>query len=270
MPELPEVETIRRGLEPHLVDRLIESVVVRETRLRYPLSLDLPGQLMGQRIERVGRRGKYLQMAWREGGLLIHLGMSGSLRLSPRDTPPRVHDHLSLTLANGPVLHFHDPRRFGLVLWSADPGHHPLLERLGPEPWDAGFNGGYLHQASHNRQRAIKALLLDQTLVAGVGNIYASEALFLAGIHPARSAGDIAKKRYERLVSSIRSVLDQAIIQGGTTLRDFRNEQDRPGYFAQSLKVYGRTGQPCQQCAGVVCEIRIGQRSSFYCPACQH
>lgn len=269
MPELPEVETIRRGLEPFLVGRVIEGVEIRETRLRRPLSPDLSSRLTSQRMERVERRGKYLLIGLDAGSLLIHLGMSGSLRLSPRETLPRVHDHLTLRLADG-FLRFHDPRRFGLVLWSADPTHHPLLDRLGPEPWDSGFNGSTLYHATRGRRLAVKALLLDQTLVAGIGNIYASEALFLAGIHPARVSGRIAEKRYEVLVDAVRRVLDQAIAQGGTTLRDFCDEQGRPGYFSQSLNVYGRTGEPCHHCERTIREVRIGQRSTFFCPGCQH
>lgn len=275
MPELPEVETTLRGIRPHLEGRRIVRLVVREPRLRAPVPADLPERLAGLAIGDFGRRGKYLLIGAGEGSLIFHLGMSGSLRVVAAESAPRRHDHLDLVLSDGQALRMHDPRRFGLLLWSPDPpdlapDRHPLLAGLGPEPLDEGFDGAHLHRLSRGRRIAVKPFIMDAAVVVGVGNIYASEALFLAGIHPARAANRIAAPRYDRLAECIRTVLTASIVQGGTTLRDYVQEDGNPGYFARMLRVYGRTGEPCPVCGSALREQRLGQRSSFYCARCQH
>ncbi len=266
MPELPEVETVRRYLEARLKGRRVEGVEVRERRLRLPVEGE--GEAVGRRLLRVGRRGKYLLLDLGAGALIVHLGMSGHLRWLPAPPPPGPHDHLDL-LFEGGRLRLRDPRRFGLFLWSAEPLGHPLLCGLGPEPLGEGFSGEHLHRRAQGRRIAVKHLIMDGRVVAGIGNIYASEALFRAGIHPARAAGDIPLPRYRRLAGAIREVLSEAIEAGGTTLRDFRDGEGRPGYFAQRLLVYGRAGEPCPQCGGPIQRIRLGQRSTYLCPRCQ-
>lgn len=275
MPELPEVETTLRGIRPHLEGRRVDRLLVREPRLRVPVPADLPGRLAGLPIGAFTRRGKYLLIGVGEGSLIFHLGMSGSLRVVPAHAPPRRHDHLDLVLSDGRALRMHDPRRFGLMVWSPDPpdqatDRHPLLAGLGPEPLAEGFDGDHLHRESRGRRIAVKPFIMDSTVVVGVGNIYASEALFLSGIHPARACNRIAASRYRRLADCIRTVLTASIVQGGTTLRDYVQEDGNPGYFARMLRVYGRAGQPCPRCGAPVRELRLGQRSSFYCPCCQH
>ncbi|MFZ5593605.1 MAG: bifunctional DNA-formamidopyrimidine glycosylase/DNA-(apurinic or apyrimidinic site) lyase [Pseudomonadota bacterium] len=270
MPELPEVETTRRGIAPYLVGRRIARVIVRNARLRHPVSPLLVREAPGQILQSVDRRGKYLLLRCPKGSVIIHLGMSGSLRVLPADVPPERHDHVDIVLDNGHMLRLRDPRRFGSVVWTRqDALQHALLCDLGPEPLSDGFNGDHLYRRSRGRRLAVKQFIMDHHIVTGVGNIYASEALFLAGIHPAREAGRIAPERYERLAAGIRQVLEQAIAQGGTTLRDFYNGEGKPGYFQQQLKVYGRAGQPCASCGRAVVQTRQGQRSSFYCPVCQ-
>jgi formamidopyrimidine-DNA glycosylase len=275
MPELPEVETTLRGIRPHLEGRRIERLVVREPRLRLPIPPELPPRLAGLSIEGLSRRAKYLLIQVGGGSLILHLGMSGSLRVVPVDAPLKRHDHLDLVLSDGRALRYHDPRRFGLLVWTPDPPAlalttHPLLRDLGPEPLEDGFDGSHLYRLSRGRRVAVKSFIMDGGVVVGVGNIYASESLFLAGIHPARSCNRIALPRYQRLAETIRTVLDASIVQGGTTLRDYVKEDGNPGYFARSLRVYGRTGEPCPACGSPLREQRIGQRSSFYCPCCQH
>jgi formamidopyrimidine-DNA glycosylase len=228
----------------------------------------------GRRILGLGRRAKYLLIELEGGTLILHLGMSGSLRVLPADSPPAKHDHLDLVLSDGQCLRLRDPRRFGLLAWTPDPAAiaerlHPLLKDLGPEPLGETFDGDHLHRESRHRRVAVKSFLMDGHVVVGVGNIYASESLFLAGIHPARPCHRISLERYRRLAAAIRSVLGASIAQGGTSLRDFVQEDGSPGYFAQSLKVYGRAGEPCPSCGDPVRQRRIGQRSSFYCPCCQ-
>ncbi|HYE35854.1 bifunctional DNA-formamidopyrimidine glycosylase/DNA-(apurinic or apyrimidinic site) lyase [Methylocaldum sp.] len=271
MPELPEVETTRRGILPHLLGQTVQAMIVRQPRLRWPIPADLPGKLDRQTIRSVERRGKYILIGATRGTLIVHLGMSGSLRILDPKSPPRKHDHLDLVLVNGTCLRFHDPRRFGCVIWTEDdPLLHPLLAELGPEPLSAHFDAPYLHGKAKGRSMAVKAFLMDSRIVVGVGNIYANEALFRAGIDPRRRAGRIALLRYEKLVVSVHSVLFEAIEQGGTTLRDFVNENGSPGYFQQTLQVYGRTGVPCRQCGELVRTQRLGQRSTYWCPKCQH
>ena len=270
MPELPEVETTRRGIEPHILGRTVVGVHVREGRLRWPIPEDLADRLQGKAVLGLARRGKYLLCAVDGGALLVHLGMSGSLRVAAAGAPLKKHDHVEILFAGGPCLRYHDPRRFGCLLWAAgEPLAHPLLAELGPEPFDAAFSGAYFHQAARARKTPVKTFIMDSHVVVGVGNIYASEALFHAGIDPRRAAGRVGPGRYEVLAGRVREVLRRSIEQGGTTLRDFVNAQGRPGYFQQTLAVYGREGLPCVLCGETVLGVRLGQRSSFYCPRCQ-
>lgn len=271
MPELPEVETTRRGIEPHIFGQKVERVIVRQPKLRWPIPDDLHTNLIGQEFQSVRRRGKYILLGVEAGTVILHLGMSGSLRVLLADITPEKHDHVDIVLDNGFTLRYRDPRRFGAILWTVDdPGQHHLLASLGPEPLSEKFDGSGLFQHSRNRRQAVKSFIMDSHVVVGVGNIYASEALFRAGIHPDRAAGRISKQRYQLLVEQVRAVLTEAIQQGGTTLRDFANEAGKPGYFQQTLKVYGRAGEPCVRCEGMIRSIKITQRSSFYCPDCQH
>lgn len=270
MPELPEVETTRRGLEPHIVEQTVRQLVVRQNRLRWPVPRALGKTLTDQRILALSRRGKYLLFGFERGTLIVHLGMSGSLRVLQDAGPPGPHDHIDLALVNGTCLRYTDPRRFGAWLWwRGDAGTHPLLKDLGPEPLGGAFSGDYLFARARGRRLAVKAFLMDSHVVVGVGNIYANEALFQAGIHPARAAGRISRERYRRLAACVQAVLEAAIRQGGTTLRDFVGGEGRPGYFRQQLQVYGRGGAACPRCASALRETRIGQRSSVYCPRCQ-
>lgn len=270
MPELPEVETTRRGIEPHVRDRRVADLVVRQRQLRWPIPPGLRRTLAGARIASVARRGKYLLLSIDSGTLIIHLGMSGSLRILNAGRPPGVHDHVDLLLDSGTCLRYTDPRRFGAWLWcDGPPDTHPLLKDLGPEPLDDAFSGEYLHALARGRKVPVKSFLMNSRVVVGVGNIYANEALFRAAIHPARAAGRISRERYILLAGAVKSVLSEAIRQGGTTLRDFVGSEGRPGYFRQRLQVYDRRDLPCPLCAGPIRERRIGQRSSFYCPSCQ-
>jgi len=270
MPELPEVETTRRGIAPHVTGRTVARVLVREPRLRWPVPHTLIEQLPGLTITHVGRRGKYLLLETPAGTVLAHLGMSGSLRLVEAGAPPALHDHVDIAFTDGRALRLRDPRRFGSLLWTTRPWkEHPLLRDLGPEPLDGEFDGDYLFAAARGRRVAVKHYIMDSHVVVGVGNIYANEALFLAGIHPRRAAGRIGRARYQTLAAAIRRVLNESISAGGTTLRDFINGVGEPGYFGVHLRVYGRAGEPCPGCAQPVREIRQGQRSTFYCPACQ-
>jgi formamidopyrimidine-DNA glycosylase len=219
----------------------------------------------------VDRRAKYLLILTDSGTVLLHLGMSGNLRILPSTTPPRRHDHVDIELGNGHCLRLNDPRRFGAVLWTEDPAEqHPLLRYLGPEPLADGFSASYLHGMAEGRRTTIKSFLMDNRVVVGVGNIYANEALFMARVHPLRAAGRVARSRYIRLIGAIQAVLSEAIDRGGTTLRDFRGSEGKPGYFQQYLQVYGRNGQPCPRCGKPVRFIRVGQRATYYCAACQH
>ena len=268
MPELPEVETTRRGIEPHIVGRRINGVTIRQPRLRWPVP-PLDDLLRGRRIQAVTRRAKYILVEFANGTLIIHLGMSGSLRIVDKTTPPRPHDHVELCVGRQ-CLRLHDPRRFGAMLWTTDdPLRHPRLRDLGPEPLSEAFNGDYLHRIARHRRAPIKNLIMDGKTVVGVGNIYASEALFAAGIHPQRASNRVSQTRLDALVDEIKKVLAHAIERGGTTLRDFVNETGNPGYFAQELMVYGRAGEPCKQCGTQLKTRQIGQRASAYCPACQ-
>jgi formamidopyrimidine-DNA glycosylase len=271
MPELPEVETTRRGIAPLLEGRHLEGLRVRERRLRWPVPEGLEEQVAGALVQAVERRAKYLLLRLEAGTLILHLGMSGSLRVLPAATPPQVHDHLDLILAGGVCLRLRDPRRFGSLIWCIGPTEgHPLLRDLGPEPLGSDFHADYLARMAFGRRVPVKSLIMDSRVVAGVGNIYASESLFVAGIHPQRACGRISPDRYGRLAEAIRRVLEEAIAQGGTTLRDFSQADGNPGYFSLSLRVYGRAGEPCPGCGGPIRQRRIAQRSSYFCPRCQH
>ena len=270
MPELPEVETTRRGLAPHLVNRRIRTAIVRNGDLRLPVPTQLPRLVAGRTVKSVDRRGKYLLVGCGIGTLIVHLGMSGRLWLVKASTPPELHDHFDLVLENGSAVRLRDPRRFGLVLWQeGDPLRHPLLAAIGPEPLSDAFDGKWLYDITRNRSAAIKLVLMDSHVVAGVGNIYASEALFRAGINPKLPARRIGRQRYDVLAETIRETLEAAIRAGGSTLRDYVGGDGRAGYFQNEHLVYGRGGEPCLTCGGKVRELRQGQRSTFYCPACQ-
>ncbi|XKH02071.1 bifunctional DNA-formamidopyrimidine glycosylase/DNA-(apurinic or apyrimidinic site) lyase [Marinobacter nauticus] len=269
MPELPEVETTRQGIAPHCEDQVITRVAIHNASLRWPVPDDLPRQLEGRIIRSVERRAKYLFLNLDTGTVIIHLGMSGSLRVITDDTPALKHDHVELVLGNGRTLRFNDPRRFGCWLWTEETANHPLIRDLGPEPLSNDFNGAWLYRLSRKKQTPVKSFIMDNHVVVGAGNIYANEALFKAGIHPKRKAGRISLDRYHKLAEAIRETLMAAILMGGTTLRDFMNSDGKPGYFAQSLLVYGRGGQPCPECQTTLKEIRMNNRSTVYCPRCQ-
>ncbi len=269
MPELPEVETSRRGIEPHLLNQTITSLIVRNPRLRWPVDKSLSNKLTGHRITSVRRRAKYLLLAINNGELVIHLGMSGSLRVVDQTLPPGKHDHIDLCLSNGKALRFTDPRRFGCWLWSAEPTAQQLLQNLGPEPLSEEFNADYLWHMCRKRKAAIKQVIMDNKVVVGVGNIYAAESLFRAGIRPAIAAHRISRSRITQLVEAIKFILTQAIQQGGTTLKDFTQSDGKPGYFKQQLMVYGREGEPCLVCQTPLKGLRQGQRATVYCPTCQ-
>lgn len=270
MPELPEVETTCRGIEPHIVHRSVKGVTVRQPKLRWPVPLDLHEQLKGKKLLGVSRRGKYLLLRFSSGHLIVHLGMSGSLRIVSRREDAGFHDHVDVDFGADLVLRLHDPRRFGAVLWTSAPlDQHELLAHLGPEPLLEEFDAAYLYQRSRKRKQAIKTFIMDSKVVVGVGNIYANEALFKAGIRPSRAAGTLSKARVQVLVDEIKAVLSRAISQGGTTLKDFVGGDGKPGYFQQQLLVYGRQGQPCSQCQKPLKETRLGQRSTVYCTNCQ-
>lgn len=270
MPELPEVETTCRGIAPHICGKKISKVEVRQPKLRWPVSAELTTLLPGHKIDQVSRRGKYLLLRSAVGTLMIHLGMSGSLRIVNARQPASYHDHVDIVFANGKALRFTDPRRFGCMLWVAgDPMAHKLLKSLGPEPLSENFDDDFLWRRSRNRKVPIKAFIMDSKVVVGVGNIYANEALFMAGINPQRAAGRISRARYQALSAAIRKVLARAITAGGTTLRDFTDSDGQPGYFKQSLHVYGRAQLPCTNCKSLLKEIRMGGRSTVYCVHCQ-
>jgi len=269
MPELPEVETTRRGIAPYLVGHRVIELAIRQPRLRWPIPSLLRRTLPGQRIDAVERRAKYLLAHTQAGSALLHLGMSGSLRVLENPMPPGAHDHFDWRLDSGRILRYTDPRRFGCLLWQKSGTTHPLLANLGPEPLDEIFDGVYLWKKSRGRSAPVKTFLMDQHVVVGVGNIYAAEALFAAGIHPRRAAGSVSLARYERLAAEVQRILTHAITRGGTTLRDFISPDGVPGYFEQELFVYGRAGEPCKVCSTKIRAVVIGQRSTFYCAHCQ-
>ena len=270
MPELPEVETTRSGIAPFAVGQVIEQVIVREPRLRWRVPPELAIAARGQRVLSLSRRAKYLLFGLGSGTLILHLGMSGSLRVLSAPTPLLAHDHVDIVLESGVTLRFNDPRRFGSLLWTTeDPLLHPLLRSLAPEPLSDEFDSAYLAKAARKRKVAIKQLVMNSQVVVGVGNIYASEALFRAGIRPRRAAGRLKAVEFDALVKSIKQVLREAIRQGGTTLRDYVNPQGMPGYFRQKLFVYERAGEPCRVCKTPIRQLVQGQRSTYFCQQCQ-
>ena len=269
MPELPEVETSRRGIAPWVEDHRVEEVTIRERRLRWPIPESFETSFTGEVIRSLRRRAKYLLFNTDNGTAILHFGMSGSVRIIDPDEPAGKHDHVDIRLSNGKALRYRDPRRFGSLLWTDDAAQHPLLRDLGPEPLEATFNGLSLWQKAKGRSVSIKQFIMNANIVVGVGNIYASEALFIAGIHPKRKAGRVAKARMLQLADAIRAVLNQAIAAGGTTLRDFHGSDGEPGYFQRQLDVYGRDGDPCRRCGNEISNVVLSQRSTFYCKHCQ-
>ena len=274
MPELPEVETTRRGLAPHVEGRRIQAVTLRRPDLRWPIPPEVARELPGQRIDAVRRRAKYLLMDTAAGSAVLHLGMSGSLRVLPATTPVGAHDHVDIALdgergRSGRVLRFTDPRRFGCLLWQPVGQVHPLLQGLGPEPLSDAFDGDYLFALSRGRRAPVKTFLMDQAVVVGVGNIYAAESLFRAGISPLRAAGKVSRERYVALAAAVKDILAYAITRGGTTLRDFLDPDGAPGYFEQELSAYGRGGEACPRCGRAMKQGTIGQRTTVWCGYCQ-
>ena len=270
MPELPEVETSRRGIAPYLQQQVVDKVVIRQRQLRWPIPRGLASRIEGRRILEVTRRGKYILLGFEHGSLILHLGMSGSLRITESESRVRKHDHFDLVLDNSRILRLHDPRRVGCVLWTTGPAdQHELLRELGPEPLGDDFDGDYLYRRSRKRRCSVKAFIMNSHEVVGVGNIYANESLFLAGINPKRKAGTLSRQRCDRLVAGIKTILNLAIEQGGTTLRDFTQQDGKPGYFVQQLHVYGRAGEACRECGKPIKHFNQQQRSTFYCTRCQ-
>ncbi len=268
MPELPEVETSCRGIEPHAKNQRIQQIIVRQPKLRWPVTPDLDKKLSGQRIHRVTRRAKYLMLETDKGDLMIHLGMSGSLKIVT-DQPVEKHEHLDICLSNGKIIRYKDPRRFGCILLNQEGDKHPLLAKLGVEPLTDELTADYLYQHARHRKVAIKNFIMNSHILVGVGNIYAAESLFLAGIHPNRAANRVSLKRFEQLVAMIKMVLEKAILAGGSSLKDFTSSEGKPGYFQQELLVYGRQNLPCVQCESPLKLMQIGQRASVYCGQCQ-
>ena len=270
MPELPEVESTRRDLAREIAGSTIAEVVVRDRRLRWPVPVELPRKLARRTVDDIRRRAKYLLIVVGNGTAIVHLGMSGSLRLLDSRTNPGAHDHIDVILDDGRCMRYHDPRRFGCWLWTeSDPSRHRLLAHLGPEPLGPEFVGARLHDRLRDRTAPIKNLLMDARIVAGVGNIYANEALFIAGIHPRRAGGRVARRRIDRLVHAVREVLTMAVEAGGTTLRDYARTDGATGEFMERLNVYGRDGEPCPRCAAPISRTTLAQRSTWYCRNCQ-
>ncbi|NVJ49888.1 MAG: bifunctional DNA-formamidopyrimidine glycosylase/DNA-(apurinic or apyrimidinic site) lyase [Gammaproteobacteria bacterium] len=269
MPELPEVETSRRGIAPHLTGQTIRQLIVRNAQLRWPIPDDLAAKVNGQEITQITRRAKYLLLALKQGAIMVHLGMSGRVRVVNAELPAEKHDHVDLVLASGQCLRFTDPRRFGSWLWHPSPRSEQLLSHLGPEPLTDEFNFDYLYPLCRNRKAAIKQVIMDNQVVVGVGNIYATEALFASGIRPTRSAQKVTQQQLKQLIQHIKRILAAAIEQGGTTLKDFTRSDGKPGYFKQALQVYGRAGEACDSCGSTIKTTRQGQRASAYCPSCQ-
>jgi formamidopyrimidine-DNA glycosylase len=269
MPELPEVETTRRGLLPHVQGRVVEKVTLRRKDLRWPIPKEISKQLPGEKIFRIERRAKYLLLHTEPGAAMVHLGMTGSLRVLPKNTPAKTHDHVDVLLDSQRIIRFTDPRRFGSWLWQPHGEIHELLQHLGPEPLSEQFNADYLFERSRGKTANVKTFIMDQAIVVGVGNIYAAESLFQAGIDPRRAAGGVSRARYQKLVDAIQAILSYAIERGGTTLRDFINPDSQPGYFEQELLVYGREGEPCKVCGRRLRGEVLGQRATVWCGHCQ-
>ena len=270
MPELPEVETTRRSVAPGVLGRRISKLIVYDRRLRWPVPRDLAKKLEGRTVDGLTRRSKYLLFRIGDGSLLVHLGMTGSLRAYAKAPARRAHDHVDVVFDDGSLLRYHDPRRFGAMLWAPHPAlSHPLLRDLGPEPFDLAFDADYFWRITRSRSAAIKLALMDSHLVVGVGNIYANESLFRAGIRPTTRANKVSRARLARLVTEVREVLTEAIAKGGSTLRDYVDAEGEPGYFQLDYFVYAREGEPCRKCHTPIRHRRLGARASFYCPGCQ-
>jgi len=270
MPELPEVETTRLGILPHIRKQKVTQVIIRNRRLRWPIPYNLNRELPEHVVDNVQRRAKYLLFHTDAGTMIVHLGMSGSLSIVSSNKPASKHDHMDIYFGNRKILRLTDPRRFGSVLWTKQPPErHKLLRGLGPEPLSDNFNADYLYQLSRGRRVAVKNFIMNSHIVVGIGNIYASEALYLGGINPKRAAKNISLQRYKHLVTAIRTVLNAALESGGSTLRDFSTPDGKPGYFQHHFKVYGKTGLACEKCKHLIRQITLGQRSTFYCPHCQ-
>ncbi len=273
MPELPEVEVTKQSLEQHLQGQYIKSINIREKRLRWDLDKTTLNSLLDQKIHSLSRRGKYILINTKPGSALLHLGMSGSIGILQNDQPLKKHDHFDLIMSSNQIIRFNDPRRFGSFIWAGkNPEDHKLLNKLGPEPLENNDLGSHLYRLSKGRKTSVKAFIMNAHIVVGVGNIYASEALFISGIHPKRKANRISKKRYERLATAIQETLQKSIKMGGTTLRDFSYYQgdEKIGYFKQELFTYGRTGAECKHCGNSIRQIVLSGRSSFYCSSCQN
>jgi formamidopyrimidine-DNA glycosylase len=270
MPELPEVETTKRGLEPHLVGKQVLSVGIHQKQLRWEIPSHLSVTINGEFIKKISRRAKYILIKFNKGTLVMHLGMSGSISITPSGEALKKHHHFELILNNATSMRFHDPRRFGSILWQKNNEQLSLFKSLGPEPLSSEFNENTLYLSSRGRKKNIKSFMMDSSIVVGVGNIYASESLFLSGISPKRVAGKTSKKRYQVLTQCIKQILEEAINNGGTTLNDFSNIDGEPGYFSQALSVYGRNDMPCYRCDGTIKRIVQNQRASYYCPKCQN
>jgi formamidopyrimidine-DNA glycosylase len=269
MPELPEVEITKQGLLP-LINQIVHSVAIRNASMRWPIPMHLLNTLAEKKLLSLSRRAKYIQLGFENGTLLVHLGMSGSISLLDRNYPPEKHDHFDIVFQNQQVMRLNDPRRFGAVLWAGEnPALHPLLCNLGPEPLEEAFDGQYLYLQMQSRKAAIKTTIMDAHLVVGVGNIYANEALFRAGIHPLWPANELSLAKCKKLVNEIKATLIDALEAGGSSLRDFAAVNGNSGYFQQSYYVYGRTDKPCRKCKTLIKCIRLGQRSTFYCEKCQ-
>lgn len=270
MPELPEVETTCKGITPHVLNKKIMKVIIRAPKLRWPIPKKISTILPGNKILAVERRAKYMLLKLDQGTLIIHLGMSGTLRTLTERTKPAKHDHVDIEFEDGTCLRYNDPRRFGCILWTQDaPESHKLLKDLGPEPFSKEFTGKYLSSIASKRSVPVKNFIMDNKVVVGAGNIYANEALFAAGINPLAPANSVPESKYMELVKHIKAILKLAIKKGGTTLKDFRDSDGKPGYFSQKLKIYGKSGEPCVECKTPIETVQIGQRSSYYCPSCQ-
>jgi formamidopyrimidine-DNA glycosylase len=270
MPELPEVETTLRGIKPSILNQEVIDITLRHTKLRWPIPHDLKSHLLGQVVKQVSRRAKYLLFTFETGTLILHLGMSGRLVIVKASVPAKVHDHVDITFANHTTLRFNDARRFGALLFTtAPPEQHPLLAKLGPEPLTTAFNGKYLWERARGKKVALKSYIMNGHIVAGVGNIYATEALFQAGLRPQKAAGKVSREQYDKLAQAIKTILHQAIKKGGTTLKDFMKPSGSPGYFSIDLQIYGKNGKPCPCCHTSLKAVQLGQRTSVYCPSCQ-
>lgn len=270
MPELPEVETSLRGVEPYLQGQTIKQIITRTPKLRWAIPAQLT-QMQGAKILSLSRRAKYLILHTNKGDIIVHLGMSGSLGILNEhdDKPAGKHDHVDLITESGVILRYNDPRKFGCWLWAENAEQHELLQKLGPEPLSEDFTSGYLFEKSRKKTVAVKNFIMNNDVVVGVGNIYACESLFMAGIHPELAAQNLTKKQCERLVKVIKEVLTKSIIQGGTTLKDFIQPDGKPGYFAQVLQVYGRKDEECHDCGAMIETKVVGQRNTYFCPKCQ-